>query len=77
MIENYDLLPFPLEKNLYKEIWPLDPFYLAINFIGIRQVINLLGKDISQPTPPIQGMLQLWGAVFIAISPDKFYQYQV
>ena len=39
--------------------------------------MNLLGKEVYQPNPPIQGMLQLRGPVHLARSPDKLYYYQV
>ena len=34
---------------------------------------DISGKEVSQPTLPIQGMLQLRGPVYLTISPDKLH----
>ena len=70
-VKNYDWLIFLLELNINKEMWLSDHFGHACSPLGIRQVIHLLGKEFSQTTPPLQGMIKLWGLVDIARSPDK------
>ena len=54
-------------------MWLPAPFGRARAPIGIRQLINLLGKEVSQPTLPLQGILQLQGPVDLARSPDKLH----
>ena len=54
-------------------MWLPDPFGHVRATIDIRQVIQLFGKEVSQPTPPLQGMLQLQDPVDLAISPDKLH----
>ena len=72
-MKNYDLLLFLLEKKLNKEMWPPDPFGHTHAPLGIIQVIHLLGKSVSQPTSPLEWMLQLQTTMDLAISPDKLH----
>ena len=58
-------------------MWLPDPFGHVRATIDIRQVIQLFGKEVSQPTPPLQGMLQLLGPVDLDRSPDKLHNDQV
>ena len=71
--EILQFIAITIGANLSKEMWLLNPFGCERAPLGIRQVIQLLRKGVSQPTTPHKGMLQLRGPVDLSRSRDKVH----